>query len=103
MKSVRLAVAGWAAVLGLLPQGALPQSATSTAVIVASEGETRLVRPSALFSPLRTGLQVRAGDKLVTGPDGRVELRFADNALVSLNPDTEFRIEEYRYDGEEQC
>lgn len=42
------------------------------------------------------GAQVQTGDTLVTARSGRMHLRMADGALVSLKPDTRFTIEDYQ-------
>ncbi len=39
---------------------------------------------------------------IATGNDGRVQLRFTDGAIISLQPGTRFRIEEYQYKGSSQ-
>jgi hypothetical protein len=44
------------------------------------------------------GVELNEGDRVVTN-DGRAQIRFADGAYVSLQPDTDFSIREYRYDG----
>jgi hypothetical protein len=47
---------------------------------------------------LHKGDAIESGD-LVNTKSGRAQLRFSDGAYVSLQPDTQFRIDEYRYDG----
>ena len=69
------------------------------AEVVASSGDTRLMRPSALLTPLRAGEPIRAGDRVLTGDDGRVQLRFMDGALVAVQPGSDFKVEEFRYDA----
>jgi hypothetical protein len=44
------------------------------------------------------GAELNAGDRIVTN-DGRAQIRFTDGAYVSLQPDTDFSIREYRFDG----
>ena len=41
------------------------------------------------------GAQVEVGDTLVTARSGRMHLRMADGALISLKPDTRFTVEDY--------
>ncbi len=44
------------------------------------------------------GMEVRAGDFVRTEPNGHVHIRFIDNALVSVRPDSRLEIERYEYD-----
>lgn len=48
--------------------------------------------------PLERGSELNSGETINTG-DGRAQLRFADGGMMSLQPQTEFRIDEYKYDG----
>src|SRR6266852_6258844 len=49
--------------------------------------------------PLTKGAEVKSGDKIVSSVDGRAQIRFSDGAYVSLQPNTEFDIRQYRYSG----
>lgn len=42
--------------------------------------------------------EVLSGDRIKTR-SGRAQIRFADGAFISLVPDTEFHVRNYRYDG----
>ncbi|MFM9967987.1 MAG: FecR domain-containing protein [Burkholderiales bacterium] len=61
-----------------------------------SNGQTR---------PIARGTEVASGDTLRTN-SGLVQIRFSDGGIVSLRPDTEYVIEQYRFagsaDGSEQ-
>ncbi len=57
--------------------------------VTGADGRTR---------PAAKGLEVDTGDRIVT-TDGRAQIRFTDGAYVSLQPNTDFAIREYRYDG----
>jgi hypothetical protein len=72
------------------------------ASVANSSGDTRLMRPSALLTPLRPGEPIRTGDRVLTGADGRVELRFGDGAVVVVQPKSDFLVEEFRYDQQEE-
>jgi hypothetical protein len=48
--------------------------------------------------PLVRGAELDNGDTVRTA-DGRAQLRFADGAYVSLQPNSEFAIRDYRFDG----
>jgi hypothetical protein len=53
--------------------------------------------------PLARGTELDNGDTVRTN-DGRVQIRFTDGAYVSLQPNTEYSIRDYRFDkgGEER-
>ncbi len=44
------------------------------------------------------GMELQSGDTINTGR-GRAQLRFSDGAYLSLQPESVFRIDEYRYEG----
>jgi hypothetical protein len=50
---------------------------------------------------LVAGALVGAGDSVVTGADSYAQIRFSDDALVALKPDTEFRIERFNFTGKQ--
>lgn len=50
--------------------------------------------------PLAKGAEVGQGDTINTG-EGRVQLRFVDGAYVSLQPQSQFRIDEFRFNGQQ--
>lgn len=49
--------------------------------------------------PLARGAEVSPGETVDTGT-GRVQLRFSDGAIVSLQPQTHFRIDSYEFKGQ---
>jgi hypothetical protein len=48
--------------------------------------------------PAAKGLELQSGDRVVTG-SGRAQIRFTDGAYVSLQPNSDFSIREYQYEG----
>lgn len=58
-------------------------------VTVARDGQAR---------PLARGAELDTGDVVRTN-EGRAQIRFADGAYVSLQPESEFNITEYRFAG----
>jgi hypothetical protein len=99
----RLCAIGLAAVAGLAcaqsPSDGLPPDA---ARVLLSEGATMLVRGTSYSTPVRPEVPIRSGDRIRTGADGRVQLRFTDGALISLQPDSEFRVASYAFDAARQ-
>ncbi|HPU52289.1 MAG TPA: FecR domain-containing protein, partial [Burkholderiaceae bacterium] len=81
----------------MLPLIALAQDAR----VIMVSGEVQLVRDGGGTSSrvaVSQGHEVRAGDLVITGVQGHAQLRFSDGAVVSLQPRTEFRIDEYQFD-----
>jgi hypothetical protein len=76
--------------------------------VVSVRGDARVVRGAERSSRLlpsaavRPGATVRPGDRVVTGPDGRVELAFRDGARVTVAPGSDFRIDAWRCDADVQ-
>jgi len=87
-----LVAAVWLALISV-PVAAAPAARVEFVVggvsATAPSGQTRL---------LVKGADVVSGEAINTH-DGRVQLRFSDGAYVSLQPQTLFRIDDYRYDG----
>lgn len=54
--------------------------------------------PDGARRSLVRGAQLASGETVLTN-DGRAQMRFTDGAIVSLKPDSEFRIDDYRYNG----
>lgn len=59
-------------------------------------GNVTAVRPDGRSRPLSRGSEVEVGDTVNT-QQGRAQLRFQDGAYMSLQPDTSFKIEEFRF------
>lgn len=63
--------------------------AVGNVVAVSADGSRRA---------LGKGADVNSGETIDTG-DGRAQVRFTDGAQVSLQPQTQFRVDEYRFNG----
>lgn len=66
----------------------------AAAQVLFSHGNVVLTNAASSYS-LEKGGFVSAGDTVITGDDGRVQLRFTDGGLVSLMPNSRFAVEEY--------
>lgn len=71
-----------------------------------SAGSVTAVNAAGVQRPLIKGAEVGNGDTIRTGEGGRAQVRFSDGAMLSLQPQTEFRIDNYQYaskpDGNEK-
>jgi FecR protein len=63
-----------------------------------STGGVVATRPNGQQRPLLKGAELESGDTIRTN-DGRAQIRFSDGAYVSLQPNTVFGVNEYKYDG----
>ena len=99
----------WAQLLGVLllvlyavsPASSVAQDGVvgaDAAQVLVSQGASTLIRQSSVSSPVRTDVPLRSGDRIRTGADGHIQLRFTDGALISIHPDSDFRIERYAFD-----
>lgn len=48
---------------------------------------------------LAKGAEVNSGDAINTEQGGRAQIRFTDGAYVSLQPNTQFRVDDYNYEN----
>ncbi|MBZ0145455.1 MAG: FecR family protein [Rhodocyclaceae bacterium] len=64
-------------------------------------GEVRIVRPDGRELIAAKGARLEEGDTVVTGANGHAQLLMADQALISLRPDSTLRFETYRFAGKE--
>ncbi len=82
----------------LMVLAASVSQAQSVARVIVSVGDVNAIRTGTTL-PLKFGAELQSGDSLRTGPESYVQLRFSDGAIVALRSDTEFRIDNFRYNG----
>ncbi len=85
------AIAGAYSLQGWAAPAARVEFSTGNVVARGSDGSSR---------KLSKGTEINAGDTINTA-DGRAQLRFTDGGLMSLSPDTEFKVEEYSFEGKQ--
>lgn len=84
------------ALMALLP--ALAQAA-GAARLDFVHGDVRAVSAGGQTRSLSKASELDSGDTLLTGADGRAQLRFSDGAMLSLQPNSEFRLDAYQFAG----
>ena len=85
------------AAMGLmLAYGSLAQAQVAGKVLVAV-GDVSAVRNERTVT-LKTGDEVRTGDTLRVGEASNMQVRFTDDGLVALKPNTIFRIDDYKFE-----
>ena len=78
---------------------ALPASAAqSIGKVILSFGQNFAVSETGEQRNLKRQSDIFADDLLKTGAKGRLQIRFSDGSRLSLKPESEFRIAEYRFD-----
>jgi hypothetical protein len=85
------AIASAYPVIGYSAPAAQVDFAVGNVTAVGANGQSR---------PLGKGAQIEQGDTVNTN-GGRAQLRFTDGAYVSLQPESQFRIDQYRFDGKQ--
>jgi hypothetical protein len=71
--------------------------AAGAANIDFAAGNVTAVNALGVQRPLTKGAEISNGDTIRTGEGGRAQVRFSDGAMVSLQPQTDFRIDDYQY------
>lgn len=66
--------------------------------VVFAVGDVAALRGGARV-PLVAGAAIDVGDTITTAAQSHAQLRFSDDALVALKPESEFRIESYNFSG----
>lgn len=97
MKTASIYIKTWlfASIFALLPLTAY--SAAARVEFVAGS-----VQAAGLDGRQRTllkGMEIGPGDTVQTNGNGRAQLRFSDGGYISLQPNTQFRVDEYKYEG----
>jgi hypothetical protein len=69
--------------------------------VLTTKGTVTAIDRDDFDRPLSRNDVVYPGETLRTGENGRIQVRFRDDALVDLKPDTEFEIERYQEASEE--
>lgn len=87
--------------LGLLALVTASSALAEIARIKQSSGTAFVERNAQRLKPA-PGLQLLAGDRLVTGKDGRMSLSFVDNTRFAVGPNSRISVTEFQYDRTRQ-
>jgi hypothetical protein len=94
-------VRGIALGLGLIALATASTAAAEIARIKTASGAAAVVRGTQKLQPA-AGLQLLAGDKLVTGKDGRMAVTFIDNTRFAVGPNSSVSVSQFEYDRTRQ-
>ena len=70
------------------------QGLAAAGLVQFATGDVQLRRAAGAL-PVVKGAEVEAGDIVVTGANGRAQIRFSDGGLVALYPDSHFMVMRY--------
>lgn len=70
-------------------------AAPSAGVAQFTTGEVSLRRTDGKTDALVKGKDIESGQAIITGLDGRAQVKFSDGGVVSLQPGTEFKVANY--------
>ena len=89
------------AALLVAPAAALaaPAHAEKVAQVSLLIGAAEVVHADGSRTTLARGTPIRVGDRVETGSNGHVHLRFVDDGAVSVRPDSVLEVQAYRYDA----
>ena len=82
----------------LLLVSSFSQAAESVGKVILSFGQNVAVSTAGDERALKRQADVFANDLLKTSAKGRLQIRFTDGSRLSLKPNTEFKIDDYRFD-----
>ncbi|HEY5898460.1 MAG TPA: FecR family protein, partial [Burkholderiales bacterium] len=66
-----------------------------------SAGDVQLRGPDGRERRAEKGAVVNEGDTVVSRPGASAQLKMIDGGIIAVRPDTELKIDQYRYDGRE--
>jgi hypothetical protein len=64
-------------------------------------GAVNAVSAAGAQRTINKGAELGSGESIVTGDGGRAQLRFTDGGMVSLQPGSEFKVDNYQFSGKE--
>jgi len=85
--------------LALISAGFAGQALGAAARVDFTVGGVTVTGSDGRARALAKGTELDSGDTVRTTTDGRAQLRFSDGSYVSLQPNTDFAINDYKYEG----
>lgn len=99
-------VVGWLGIAGLISllvtvvmmSTAHADTLPVAGVIVSSVGDTSLSRTGQITSPAGRLQEIYVGDRLLTGSNGQISLRFTDGMRMNIGPASQLNVDDYLHD-----
>ncbi len=83
----------------LFVQGAI--AADNAGSIAFATGQVSITSSDGTSRSASHGDAIYPGDRITTGAGGRIQMRFIDSVFISLDPNTAFKVDDYRYESKE--
>ena len=90
----------FSAMLYVLSSISVQAQGTEAGKVLLSLGDVKLVREGKTQA-LAKGASVQAGDSITTGVASNAQLRMTDGAVIAIRAQSEFKINEYKFNGKE--
>ena len=84
--------------LAILSGHAYAQAPAEAGKILMAIGEVKVSRGGQMI-PITKGASIQAGDGVITGVASNAQLRMSDGAIIALRAQSEFKINEYNFNG----
>ncbi len=84
--------------LAILSGHAYAQAPADAGKILMAIGEVKVSRGGQMI-PVTKGASIQAGDGVITGVASNAQLRMSDGAVIALRAQSEFKINEYNFNG----
>lgn len=88
-----------AVLISIVPQQGRAEAPAVAGHVIIAKGKVIARSAGGDTRPLRRRSPFYAGEVLATGQRSMAQVRFEDGALLSLKPDTEFRVDRYRFEA----
>ena len=84
--------------LAILSSHTYAQAPADAGKVLMAIGEVKVSRGGQMI-PITKGASIQAGDGVITGVASNAQLRMSDGAIIALRAQSEFKINEYNFNG----
>lgn len=95
----KMNVGVWLLLAAVLCSAISTASAGDVGIVTHLSGEASVLSAEGKKRTLYKGSPISQGDMAITGKKSQLDVRFTDESLVQLRPESRFRVDEYAYKG----
>ncbi len=78
-----------------------PAHAEFAGRVLFSNGKVQIISADGRSQEVKKGDPIQESDTVATAKDASAQLRMQDGGLIAMRPDTQFKVESFKYDGKE--